>query len=103
MVWDSSQPMSFIEHRGQLHQVYIDSIYLSAITITTVGYGDMTPDTTIAKLITALEGLVGVGFLGLAVGHYFSVCIHQRESKHLTDSPRETVGNSNRSGRLEGD
>lgn len=84
-VWDSTHAMSFAEHRNRLHDVYIDSLYLSALTITTVGYGDMTPVSAPAKLIAALEGIVGVGFLGLAVGHYFSVCIHRRERRLPSD------------------
>ncbi|MCA9688554.1 MAG: two pore domain potassium channel family protein [Myxococcales bacterium] len=59
-----------------LHRIMGDSLYLSVITITTVGYGDFTPVTPLAKLLSALEGLAGIAFMGLALGYYFSVCTH---------------------------
>ena len=59
------------EHVRRLHEVFFDAVYLSIVTITTVGYGDIHPVSVAAKLLTAIEGLLGVGFLGVALGHYF--------------------------------
>ncbi|MCA9720063.1 MAG: two pore domain potassium channel family protein [Myxococcales bacterium] len=59
-----------------LHAILGDALYLSVITITTVGFGDLAPLSPLAKLLTALEGLAGIAFMGLALGHYFSVCTH---------------------------
>jgi hypothetical protein len=59
---------------AQLQSIIGDSVYLSVVTVTTLGYGDLTPLTPIAKLLAALEGLSGIAFMGLALGHYFSVC-----------------------------
>ena len=75
-VW-TSEPGTLEQHVGRLHSTYLDSLYLSTITITTVGYGDMVPATGAAKLLTALEGLAGIGFIGLVLGHYFS-CVSNR-------------------------
>lgn len=77
VVWSSHQPGTFGDHLELLHEVFLDSLYLSVITITTVGYGDMVPLSTGAKLLSALEGLVGIAFYGVALGHYFSVCVHR--------------------------
>jgi voltage-gated potassium channel len=45
----------------------IDAIYFTIMTLTTVGYGDITPHTDIGKLFTAVYALTGIGvFLGLA-------------------------------------
>jgi len=85
VVWEADSPATLSQHRAKLHSVYFDSVYLSLITITTVGYGDMAPVSPFAKILTGLEGLAGVGFLGLALGHYFSVCLHEREG-HATAS-----------------
>lgn len=44
---------------------YIDSIYFSAVTITTLGYGDFAPQTDIGKIFTILFSVSGI-----AIGLY---------------------------------
>jgi hypothetical protein len=39
----------------------VDSFYLSTTTITTIGYGDVTPKTDNGKIFTAVYAFVGVG------------------------------------------
>jgi len=39
---------------------WIDSFYFVVITLTTIGYGDLTPTTSITKLITIFYGINGV-------------------------------------------
>ena len=43
--------------------------------MTTVGYGDLVPIGAPAKIFTALQGLLGIGFVGLVLGQYFSSCV----------------------------
>jgi voltage-gated potassium channel len=46
---------------------YIDAVYFTAATLTTVGYGDIAPQTDAGKLFTAVYVFVGIGiFLGFA-------------------------------------
>ena len=40
---------------------WLDSLYLSVITVTTVGYGDFSPTTTAGKVFTMFYVLVGIG------------------------------------------
>ena len=40
-------------------------MYFSAVTITTLGFGDITPISPSARLFVALEAMLGVGFAGL--------------------------------------
>ena len=40
---------------------YIDALYFSAATMTTVGYGDITPKTDTGKLFTIAFVFAGVG------------------------------------------
>ena len=75
VMWRADEPMVLAEHVSRLHDLFFESLYLSAITITTIGYGDLAPISRFAKVLTALEGLVGVSFMGIALGHYFSVCL----------------------------
>ena len=42
----------------------VDSLYFSVVTVTTVGYGDITPDTDGAKLFTVLYILAGISIIG---------------------------------------
>lgn len=40
---------------------WIDSVYFSVATISTVGYGDLTPQSDIGKIFTIFYMLVGIG------------------------------------------
>jgi hypothetical protein len=42
---------------------WLDSIYFVIITLTTIGYGDFTPTTSISKLITIFYSLNGIMLL----------------------------------------
>ncbi len=43
---------------------YLDAFYFTVITLTTVGYGDFSPHTTLGKLFSMLYILLGLGLLG---------------------------------------
>jgi voltage-gated potassium channel Kch len=42
---------------------WIDSFYFSVITLTTVGYGDLSPQTDMGKLFTIVYVITGIGIL----------------------------------------
>lgn len=44
---------------------FVQSIYFSVVTITTLGYGDIVPVNDAARILTALEALLGLLFIGL--------------------------------------
>ncbi|MCJ8286379.1 MAG: potassium channel family protein [Halomonas sp.] len=53
----------------------VESIYFSVVTITTLGYGEITPVTDPARALTALESLSGILFIGLflnSLAHRYS-------------------------------
>lgn len=46
-----------------------NALYLSGTTLFTLGLGDITPASPIARLVTVLEAGIGFGFLALVIGY----------------------------------
>jgi len=46
----------------------IDSMYFAIVTFTTVGYGDLSPSTDTARLVTIAFALLGIVILGIFLG-----------------------------------
>lgn len=63
---------------------WVDSAYLSLVTITTLGFGDITPSTDAGKLVVSSQAFFGVMILGL----FLNSLSHER-SKALTDKENE--------------
>lgn len=53
---------------GKGFAAVIDSFYFSVITITTVGYGNIVPQTLLSRFVVALECLTGYIILGIMIG-----------------------------------
>ena len=67
----------------------IDAIYFSVITLATIGYGDLTPTTDIAKLFTIFYVLIGIGLLASTVATIASAAVQageKRRAKKETES-----------------
>lgn len=58
----------------------VQSIYFSVITITTLGYGDITPVTETARLLSSIQALSGIVLIGLFLN---SVAHRQMASEEL--------------------
>lgn len=59
---------------------YLDSLYFSVTTLTTVGYGDFYPKTEAGKLFTVFYILAGVGII---LGFVNAVATHTRNRSPL--------------------
>ncbi|MCB0064174.1 MAG: two pore domain potassium channel family protein [Caldilineaceae bacterium] len=46
---------------------YLDAFYFTVITLTTVGYGDFSPQTALGKTFSMLYILLGLGVLGALI------------------------------------
>jgi hypothetical protein len=59
-------------------------IYFSIVTLTTVGYGDLTAGTELAKRLVVIEALMGQVFLVILVSRLVSLWRPpQKDRKHL--------------------
>ena len=63
---------------------WLDSIYFSVITLTTIGYGDIAPKTDAGKLFTIFYILIGLGiilsFINTVYEHYNDSRVKQRSN-----------------------
>ena len=62
--------------------VWLNSFYLSVITLTTVGYGDITPQTDAGKLFTIFYVLIGVGIIGASLNILVRTAAERRMEKY---------------------
>jgi hypothetical protein len=78
---ETVHPHSFLEtgfttsHEVSRHSL----LYLSLITLTTLGYGDIVPVTPPARLVAALEATTGVLYIAITVARLVSA--YQKEDK----------------------
>ena len=70
---------------------YVDSLYFTVITVTTIGYGDLAPQTDIGKIFTIFFSFLGIGM----AFYFFSLIGKYIFKKHLVSRLKE-------SGRLRG-
>jgi voltage-gated potassium channel len=61
------------------HFSWVNSYYFSVITLTTVGYGDLTPHTTFGKLFTTFYVFAGVGIITT----FITVSFRRRQTKRF--------------------
>ncbi len=54
---------------------WIDAAYFSVITLTTIGYGDFSPQTTFGKVFTIFYILIGVG---VVLGFINTIYLHYK-------------------------
>ncbi|WP_407715787.1 potassium channel family protein [Comamonas testosteroni] len=63
---------------------FISSLYFSLITITTLGYGDITPIGPVSQLVTASESILGIILIGLflnSLSHQHGLEVQEFEKK----------------------
>lgn len=71
---------------------WLDALYFSVITLTTIGYGDFTPATDIGKVFTigyVLTGIgITVGFVTKVFDHLQQARLDELEAKRKTPPSR---------------
>ncbi|NQU13392.1 MAG: hypothetical protein HQ561_04555 [Desulfobacteraceae bacterium] len=87
---ETLHPGSFAMPEGQLQDSRYLFLYYSLVTITTLGYGDVTPLTSVASSFSALEAVVGQLYLVITVAWLVGVHVSQsknRKSPENTSTP----------------
>lgn len=51
-----------------LFRNYLDAIYWATVSLTTMGYGDISPVTTIGRMITVISAIFGIAIIALPSG-----------------------------------
>jgi voltage-gated potassium channel len=60
---------------------WIDAFYFSTITLTTIGYGDIAPQTDWGKLFTMFYAVLGIGILGAFANYFLRNTVIRRQLK----------------------
>jgi len=60
------------------------SIYWAIVTMTTVGYGDIVPQTTLGKILSALLILVGYSLIIVPTGFVSAEAVESRRKRHAS-------------------
>ena len=80
-VLESIHPGSFATGEGQIEAGRRLYIYYSFVTITTLGYGDITPTTDLANTFSFLEAVTGQLYLAILIARLVGVHIAQSMNK----------------------
>jgi len=82
------------------------ALWWAVVTMTTIGYGDVVPQTVIGRLFAGVVGIISVGIVAVPAGILasgFSDALHQRRKKfehvvedilgngHISDADREVL------------
>ncbi len=63
---------------------WIDSFYFTVITLTTVGYGDLSPTRSLSKLFTVALVLLGIGLLIALIERIARYAVEDYEARQGT-------------------
>jgi voltage-gated potassium channel Kch len=66
----------------------LDAFYFSSITLTTVGYGDLAPQTDAGKLFTVFYIFTGIGLIVAFVNAVARTAVQQREERRALPGRR---------------
>ena len=66
-------PSHFVYSHEPSGSDLIDALYYSGITLTTLGYGDIVPRTTITRTLSIIEATTGVALISLSITYLITV------------------------------
>ncbi|CAN7056707.1 unnamed protein product, partial [Brassica oleracea var. botrytis] len=81
---------------NQTHPV-VDGLYFCIVTMCTIGYGDITPNSVVTKLFSIMFVLVGFGFIDVLLSGMVSYVLDLQESYMLDSAKRREEPDKRRS------
>lgn len=69
------------------HEASSDLLYFSFISLTTMGFGDITPATPVARVLTYLEGILGQFYIAILVSSLVGVRLSKHTQKTTCKDP----------------
>lgn len=83
---------------NHMFDTFFDAIYWSACTLTTVGYGDIFPTTSLGRVVSMVSAIMGVAIIALPSGiitaGYLDELRREREEKALRKKAAKASGQS---------
>jgi voltage-gated potassium channel len=77
----SSVLFYYIELRGQENRGFLEALWWSVVTISTVGYGDIVPLSTAGRILGVIVMLSGIGLVSTLTGNLASLLVEQHTKK----------------------
>ncbi|CAL9241639.1 unnamed protein product [Arabidopsis halleri] len=74
----------------------VDGLYFCIVTMCTIGYGDITPDSVVTKLFSILFVLVGFGFMDILLSGMVTYVLDLQENYMLETARNESLNLSDR-------
>jgi len=74
----------YLEH-GTSIESFGDALWWSFVTVTTVGYGDISPVTAAGRLVAVILMIVGIGFIGMLTGTIATFFIRKPKSNGVNN------------------
>ncbi|ETV96449.1 hypothetical protein H310_10202 [Aphanomyces invadans] len=87
--WSKSMGFMANDHANVVSLQYLSSLYWAIVTMTTVGYGDITPKTKTELIIAMFVMIIGVSMFGYVIGNITSLVDNinaagRMQSQHIT-------------------
>jgi len=63
------------------YENFADVSYYSYVTLTTLGYGDISPVAPVARFLVYMEAIVGVFYMAILVASLIGICASEIQAK----------------------